>query len=216
MSKFNIQDCSRIFLDEDLSASNVDLKGVQQVYQKLCDHFESASATLVRKTHKSDKVLISRVGLGFDSHAYSSDSSRECHLGCTHFAGERGIAGHSDADVVVHAVCDSLLSACHLGDLGSVFGVDKPEMKNITGRQMLEHVRQLMETSGWILENVSVQFVGNTPRIGGKRELLSLRMSLILGGVVSFGATTTDGLGFTGRSEGVVALATANVCKIMD
>lgn len=158
-------------------------------------------------------MLLPRTGIGVDVHAYADDD-RTLSLACLTWPGERGIEGHSDGDVAAHAVCDALLSAAGLGDLGTQFGVDRPEMKGATGAAMLADVVRTLAAAGWRIGNVSVQIVGNSPKVGPRREEAQQAMSAALGGVpVSVSATTTDHLGFLGRGEGIGAIANALVTK---
>lgn len=152
-----------------------------------------------------------RVGTGVDVHAYASvGSDRVLMLGCVEWPGDLGIEGHSDGDVAAHAVCNALLSAAGLGDLGSVFGTDRPEMAGASGAQLLQHVLGKVTGAGWLIGNVTVQIVGNRPRVGSRRAEMEQAMSAALSGaVVSVSAATTDGLGFTGRGEGLAGIATA-------
>ena len=154
-----------------------------------------------------------RTGIGVDVHAWAPEGEdRPLWLGCVHWPGERGIEGHSDGDVAAHAACNALLSAAGLGDLGSVFGTDRPEMAGASGAQMLAHVADLLERSGLVIGNVAVQVVARRPRVGARRGEMQAAMSKALGGVpVSVSAATTDGLGFVGRVEGLAGIATALV-----
>lgn len=156
-----------------------------------------------------------RVGNGVDVHGYAPEgSTKTLMLGCVPWPGERAIEGHSDGDVVAHAACNALLSATGLGDLGSVFGTDRPEMAGASGAQMLAHVLGLVHDAGWQIGNLAVQVVGNRPRVGPRRQEMEQAVAAALGGVpVSISAATTDGLGFTGRGEGVGAIATVLVCR---
>lgn len=158
-------------------------------------------------------TALPRTGVGVDVHAYADQGSdRVLMLGCLEWPGERGIEGHSDGDVAAHAACNALLSAAGLGDLGSVFGTDRPEMAGASGAQMLRHVLGMVSAAGLEIGNVAVQLVGRRPRVGPRREEMQAAMSAALGGApVSVSAATTDGLGFTGRGEGLAGIASALV-----
>lgn len=153
-----------------------------------------------------------RIGTGVDVHAF--DDTATLWVGCLEWPGEPGLAGHSDGDVAAHAVCDALLSAAQLGDLGSNFGVDRPEYRNASGQRLLAEVHALVTNAGWEIEHVSVQIIGVRPRVSSRREAMQAAMSDALGGApVSVSGTTTDGLGFTGRGEGLAAIANALLRK---
>ena len=148
-----------------------------------------------------------RIGTGIDVHAF--DESRPLWLGALYWPAEPGLAGHSDGDAVCHAMCDALLSAAGLGDLGSRFGTADSRFINAHGDVFIAETLALVRGAGFTVSNVAVQVVSNAPKIAPRRVELEARLSALVGASVSVSATTTDGLGFTGRGEGVMATATA-------
>jgi 2-C-methyl-D-erythritol 4-phosphate cytidylyltransferase/2-C-methyl-D-erythritol 2,4-cyclodiphosphate synthase len=151
-------------------------------------------------------------GVGVDAHAFGE--GRELWLAGLHWPDEVGVEGHSDGDVAAHAICDALFAATGLGDLGSNFGTSRPEYAGASGVTLLKETYQLITKAGYSISHVSVQIIGNRPRIGARRPEAIATMSAALGGAeVAILATTTDGMGLTGEGKGIAAIASALVTR---
>ena len=165
-----------------------------------------------------------RTGVGTDAHAFgegrtNSDGAhgqghRDLWLAGLFWPGEVGVEGHSDGDVAAHAICDALFAATGTGDLGSNFGTSRPEYAGASGTQLLQETLSIITAAGYSISNVTVQIIGNRPRIGARRAEAIAAISKALGGAsVSISATTTDGMGLTGEGKGIAAIASALVFK---
>nr|WP_157423354.1 2-C-methyl-D-erythritol 4-phosphate cytidylyltransferase [Agromyces lapidis] len=154
------------------------------------------------------RTALPRIGTGTDVHAFADDDTPLWLAGLL-WPGERGLSGHSDGDAAAHAVCDALLAAAGLGDVGQIFGTADARFAGAHGEVFLAETRRLVEASGFLIGNVSVQIVGNRPKLAPRRTEAEVLLSRVLGAPVSVAATTSDALGFTGRGEGVAAIATA-------
>ena len=148
-----------------------------------------------------------RTGVGIDVHAYDDESP--LWLGGLYWPDQAGLAGHSDGDAISHAICDALLSAAGLGDIGGRFGVSEERFRNAHGEVFIAETVSLVTGSGFEIGNVAVQVIAAHPKLSSRRVELETHLSRMVGAPVSVSATTSDGLGFTGRAEGLTAIATA-------
>lgn len=159
-------------------------------------------------------MILPRTGIGVDTHAFAPDDSpAPLWLAGLLWDGERGLSGHSDGDAVAHAAADALFSAAGVGDLGTHFGTDRPEYAGASGVKLLGEAARIVREAGFEIGNVAVQLIGNRPKFSPRRREAEVALSVAAGAPVSVSATTSDGLGFTGRTEGITAIATALVIQ---
>ena len=160
-------------------------------------------------------IPLPRIGIGVDVHPFADHgdggAERSLALAGLTWPGERGLAGHSDGDVAAHAACDALFSAAGVGDLGTHFGADRPELAGAAGVALLAQAARIVTDAGYVIGNIAIQIVANRPRLGPRRVEAQAALGAAVGAPVSVSATTTDGLGLTGRGEGIAAIATAIV-----
>lgn len=178
--------------------------------------FVAGDPSAYKITTPEDLEAQTRTGIGTDTHRFTDDSSKPLYLGTVVWAGERGLDGHSDGDALSHAIVDAVLSAAGLGDIGSNFGVDRPEFAGANGSVFLTETMRMIGDAGWELVNVSAQIIGNRPKVGPHRARVEAALSELLSAPVTISATTTDGLGFLGNSEGVAVVASALIKRRMD
>lgn len=171
-------------------------------------------ADLARAEHQLGDAVTAqlRTGIGIDVHAY--DAAEPLWLGGLYWPDEVGLKGHSDGDAMCHAICDALLSAAGLGDIGGKFGTDDPRFDGAHGDVFIRETIAFVEGAGFTINNVAVQLIANGPRLGARRTELENHLTTLVGAPVSVSATTSDGLGFTGKGEGVAVIANALIAKV--
>lgn len=161
--------------------------------------------TTAEDLRDSTRNVSTRAGFATDAHAFAT--SGELALAGLVWPEHFALVGHSDGDAAIHALCDAFLSAAGLGDLGAHFGTSRPEWKGAASVRLLEHTMKLLADAGWQVASAQVQIIGNQPRFATRRDEAQDLLTSIVGTPVFISATTTDGLGFTGRGEGIAATA---------
>jgi 2-C-methyl-D-erythritol 2,4-cyclodiphosphate synthase len=154
-----------------------------------------------------------RVGQGFDVHRFTDDPARRLVLGGVEFPGERGLVGHSDADVIAHAVADAMLGAAGLGDIGQHFPDTDERWRGVDSLVLLAEVRRLLAADGWQLANVDCSVVCEVPKLAPHRDAMQVRLSEAAGGPVSVKGRRAEGLGAIGRREGIACWASALIVR---
>jgi len=157
--------------------------------------------------------MTGRVGLGFDVHPFSDDADRRLVLGGVVLEGERGLAGHSDADVIAHAVADALLGAAGLGDLGQHFPDTDPQWAGADSMRLLAEVVSMTVAAGWSVANIDASVVLEAPKLAPHRDAIAAALTAVVGGAVSVKAKRAEGLGALGRGEGIACWAVALLHK---
>lgn len=148
-----------------------------------------------------------RVGYGYDIHAFSDDPERPLLLGGVHFPGERGLRGHSDADVIAHACCDAILGGAGLGDMGAWFSDEEPAWEGADSIGLLREVVRRAADAGWTVQNLDCTVVAERPKIAPRRLEIQARLSETVGAPVSVKGKTAEGLGALGNGEGIACWA---------